>query len=202
MNFVNKIKISITIALITSIIFSIYSFAKTSEQIRNDFIRLHVIANSDSAEDQSLKLSVRDYILNAGSHIFDGTITPQNVYIKVPEKLDELEEKVMCYIKNLGYSYDVTITLTDEYFSTRTYNTVTLPAGRYTALKVIIGEGNGKNWWCVMFPPMCISAANEQEILKNNLTSEEFSLVNRNPKYEVRFRIIEIIEEIKIKFKS
>lgn len=202
MTFVKKIKISITIAIIASLVFSVYSFAKTSEQIRNDFIRLHVIANSDSESDQNLKLDVRDFILNKGSAIFDGTINPSNVYLKVPEKLPLLEDQVEKYIQSLGYNYCVRITLVKEYFTTRTYSTATLPAGEYTALKVIIGEGTGKNWWCVMFPPMCISAADEQKVLKENVTESELKLVNKNPKFEVRFKIVEILEKIKLNYKN
>ena len=202
MSFVKKVKLSITIALITSIIFSIFSFAQTSDEIRKDFIRLHVIANSDSDADQDLKLMVRDFVLNQGSVIFDGTVTPQNVFSKVPYHLPKLEELTEEYVNSLGFDYNITITLEEEYFTTRTYSTVTLPAGNYTALKVVIGEGTGKNWWCVMFPPMCISAADEQVVLKANVTNKEFDLVTRNPKFEVRFKIVEIIEEFKNKYQT
>lgn len=202
MSIVKKVKLSVTIAIVASIIFSIYSFAQTSEEIRSDFIRLHVIANSDSAFDQELKLNVRDFVLNNGSTIFDGTVNPQNVFLKVPKYLPELEELTEKFIRTYGYDYNVTITLEKEYFTTRTYNTVTLPAGEYTALKVVIGDGSGKNWWCVMFPPMCISAADEQEVLKTKVTENELRLVNKNPQFEVRFKIIELIEEIKLKLNN
>lgn len=197
MTFAKKIKISIVFAIVISVVFSIYTFAKTSEKIRNDFIRLHVIANSDTDADQELKLQVRDFMLNEGSDIFDGTVNTTNVYEKIPERLPVLEEKTEGYIKSLGYNYKVKITLEKEYFTTRTYSSATLPAGKYTALKVIIGEGEGRNWWCVMFPPMCISAADEQKVLNEYVSVSELKLISRNPQFEVRFKIVEIIEEIK-----
>lgn len=197
-----KIKISFIVALFASIVFSVISFSETSEEIRKSFIRLHVIANSDTSVDQNLKLAVRDFLLAEGDEIFDGTVNIENAKSMIIPRLKVLNESVNMYVRSRGFDYEVKVELKEEYFTTRTYNKVTLPAGKYLALKVVIGEGKGKNWWCVMFPPMCISAADEETVLKNNISGKEFDLVNRNPKYEVRFKIIELIEDIKFKFQN
>lgn len=197
MSFSGKIKISIAIGIVTAVIFSICSFAKTSEEIRSDVLRLHVIANSDSSVDQNLKLRLRDYILEEGEDIFDGSVNVENAVKKIEPKLAELENSAETFVKNAGFDYDVKITLSNEYFTTRTYESVTLPAGKYLALRVVIGSGEGHNWWCVMFPPMCVPAADKKDEIENVFTDKEIKLVESKPKYEPRFKVVEIYEQIR-----
>ena len=156
MSLSKKIKISITVGIVVAILFSICSFAKTSEEIRSDVLRLHVIANSDTSVDQNLKLRLRDYILQEGKDIFNGSVNVENAVEKIEPVLPELEKSATAFVNRAGFDYDVKISLSNEYFTTRTYETVTLPAGKYLALRVVIGSGEGHNWWCVMFPPLCI----------------------------------------------
>lgn len=197
MSFSGKIRISIAIGIVTAVIFSICSFAKTSEEIRSDVLRLHVIANSDSSVDQNLKLRLRDYILEEGEDIFDGSVNVENAVKKIEPKLTELENSAETFVKNAGFDYDVKITLSNEYFTTRTYESVTLPAGKYLALRVVIGSGEGHNWWCVMFPPMCVPAADKKDEIENVFTDKEIKLVESKPKYEPRFKVVEIYEQIR-----
>lgn len=197
MSFSGKIRISIAIGIVTAVIFSICSFAKTSEEIRSDVLRLHVIANSDSSVDQNLKLRLRDYILEEGEDIFDGSVNVENAVKKIEPKLVELENSAETFVKNAGFDYDVKITLSNEYFTTRTYESVTLPAGKYLALRVVIGSGEGHNWWCVMFPPMCVPAADKKDEIENVFTDKEIKLVESKPKYEPRFKVVEIYEQIR-----
>lgn len=197
MSFSGKIRISIAIGIVTAVIFSICSFAKTSEEIRSDVLRLHVIANSDSSVDQNLKLRLRDYILEEGEDIFDGSVNVENAVKKIEPKLAELENSAETFVKNAGFDYDVKITLSNEYFTTRTYDSVTLPAGKYLALRVVIGSGEGHNWWCVMFPPMCVPAADKKDEIENVFTDKEIKLVESKPKYEPRFKVVEIYEQIR-----
>lgn len=197
MSFSGKIRISIAIGIVTAVIFSICSFAKTSEEIRSDVLRLHVIANSDSSVDQNLKLRLRDYILEEGEDIFDGSVNVENAFEKIEPKLSELEKSAETFVKNAGFDYDVKITLSNEYFTTRTYESVTLPAGKYLALRVVIGSGEGHNWWCVMFPPMCVPAADKKDEIENVFTDKEIKLVESKPKYEPRFKVVEIYEQIR-----
>lgn len=197
MSFSGKIRISIAIGIVTAVIFSICSFAKTSEEIRSDVLRLHVIANSDSSVDQNLKIRLRDYILEEGEDIFDGSVNVENAVKKIEPKLAELENSAETFVKNAGFDYDVKITLSNEYFTTRTYESVTLPAGKYLALRVVIGSGEGHNWWCVMFPPMCVPAADKKDEIENVFTDKEIKLVESKPKYEPRFKVVEIYEQIR-----
>ncbi len=198
-----KIKIfelSLLIGFVVAVAFSITGFASTCEEIRGDVLRLHVLANSDSEEDQQLKLKVRDALLKKGKNIFNGSVTKENAEEKIENEKEILIETAEKVIKENGFDYDVEITVTDEFFTTRTYENITLPAGKYKAVRVLIGESSGQNWWCVMFPPLCIPTA--QPDMNLFFTEDEIRLVESNPKYEPRFKIIEIYENIKNHFNS
>lgn len=197
MSLSKKIKISITVGIVVAILFSICSFAKTSEEIRSDVLRLHVIANSDTSVDQNLKLRLRDYILQEGKDIFNGSVNVENAVEKIEPVLPELEKSAKAFVNRAGFDYDVKISLSNEYFTTRTYETVTLPAGKYLALRVVIGSGEGHNWWCVMFPPMCVPAADKKDEIENVFSEKEIKLVESKPKYEPRFKVVEIYEQLK-----
>lgn len=197
MSLSKKIKISVTVGIVVAILFSICSFAKTSEEIRSDVLRLHVIANSDTSVDQNLKLRLRDYILQEGKDIFNGSVNVENAVEKIEPVLPELEKSAKAFVNRAGFDYDVKISLSNEYFTTRTYETVTLPAGKYLALRVVIGSGEGHNWWCVMFPPMCVPAADKKDEIENVFSEKEIKLVESKPKYEPRFKVVEIYEQLK-----
>lgn len=199
MTFKKKFQISICLALIFSVAFSMLSFAKTSDEVRKDVLRLHVIANSDTEADQNLKLKVRDAVLSAGAEIFDGSVNVKNAVERITPKIDDIKKAAEAVIQENAYDYKVEVKLNREYFTTRTYDNVTLPAGKYLALRVIIGEGAGHNWWCVMFPPMCLPAANKREEIEDVLSGREVMLVEKNPKYEIRFKVVEIFEDIKMR---
>ena len=197
MSLSKKIKISVTVGIVVAILFSICSFAKTSEEIRSDVLRLHVIANSDTSVDQNLKLRLRDYILQEGKDIFNGSVNVENAVEKIEPVLPELEKSAKAFVNQAGFDYDVKISLSNEYFTTSTYETVTLPAGKYLALRVVIGSGEGHNWWCVMFPPMCVPAADKKDEIENVFSEKEIKLVESKPKYEPRFKVVEIYEQLK-----
>ncbi len=197
-----RIEFSVAVALVICCLANITAFSNQCDGIRNKMLRMHVIANSDSVEDQNLKLKVRDAVLLKGKEIFDGSITSDEAEAKISPHIDELEKAALSVIKNEGFDYDVKITVQEDYFKTRVYNnSITLPAGYYTAVKVVIGEGEGKNWWCVMFPPMCLPGANSDCKIEDILNSEENDIVNNGQKYVFRFRIIEIYEDIIKKYK-
>lgn len=201
-NKIFKIEASVLAALIICCVLNISSFSEECRNIRSKMLRMHVIANSDSNADQELKLKVRDAVLAEGKEIFDGSVTADDAKSKILPETERLRKAALEVIENEGFSYDVKITVADEYFDTRTYdNSVTLPAGYYTAVKVIIGEGKGHNWWCVMFPPMCLPAATKECELSDVLEESETEIVEGGNKYKFKFKIVEIYEKIAEKLK-
>lgn len=194
-NKILRLEASVLIAVILACSLNMVSFAKQCDSIRNKMLRMHVIANSDSEKDQELKLKVRDAVLLAGKEIFDGSITADEAQEKIIPHISYLEQVAKKVIIENGFDYDVNITVQKEYFDTRVYdNSVTLPAGYYTAVKVIIGEGEGKNWWCVMFPPMCLPTVSSKGSTEDVLNSQENEIVTNSGKYKVRFKIVEWYE--------
>lgn len=197
-----KIEASVLAALLIACILNISSFSEECRNIRTKMLRMHVIANSDSDEDQELKLKVRDAVLAEGKEIFDGSVTAEEAQSKILPETERLRKAALEVIEKEGFEYDVKITVGSEYFNTRTYdNSVTLPAGYYTAVKVIIGEGEGHNWWCVMFPPMCLPAAVKECELSDVLEKDEVEIVEGGDKYSFKFKIVEIFEKISEKLK-
>lgn len=196
------IDISVFLTLIFCIIATV-SFEQDCKGIRKEVLRLHVIANSDSTADQELKLRVRDAVLKSGEAIFSGSEDIISAENKIADRkeviLRSAKEAVACY----GFDYDVKIELARAYFPTKVYDSVTLPAGYYRAVRVIIGEGKGKNWWCIMFPPLCLPAVTEKEdIISEYLTEKEMKIVTSEPRYEVRFWLVEKYYEMKNRFFS
>lgn len=190
-----KIAVSVALGVVLSLVVSIGGFAVTCDNIRREVLRLHVIAASDSEADQQLKLKVRDGVLTAGAEVFDGSVNVSNAVRKLTPELEKIEHTAENIVKENGFDYDVKVTLSREFFATRTYENVTLPAGKYLAVKVVIDEGQGKNWWCVMFPTLCLPAAVVKTEIDDVLNEKEAKLVSRNPKFEPRFKIVEIIEK-------
>ena len=197
LSFNKKLTVSVCFGLIIAVLISVLSFARTSERISDKVLRLHVLANSDSSFDQSMKLKVRDAVLTAGSCIFDGSLDAENAAAKIMSEIGRLEAAADRVVKEYGSDYNVKITVGREYFTTRCYRSVTLPAGKYMSVKVSIGKGEGHNWWCVMFPPMCIPAAGAEDELRNVLNDSEIKLVKSKPKYEPRFKIVELYEKLR-----
>ncbi|MBQ7118170.1 MAG: stage II sporulation protein R [Clostridia bacterium] len=194
------IEISALIALLFTVI-STLSFESSCDGIREKVLRLHVIAASDSASDQSMKYAVRDELLRDGESIFRGSETLFQAEERIGASLDLLRRSAESTLKSLGCDYPVSVVLGRTYFPTRQYESITLPAGYYNAVKVIIGEGKGKNWWCVMFPPMCLPAAvKDSPSLDEILTDTEEEIVKGGKKYEIKFWFVEKYYELKEKF--
>ena len=185
------------LAFFTLLIFSLLSFENDCKDIREDCFRLHIIANSDTEKDQRLKLHVRDSILRDTAKLFSKA-KDKNEAIELCKKEEKAIRKYAeDAINKMGYDYDVRIETAKTFFPTRTYEKYTLPAGKYDALKIIIGEGKGKNWWCVMFPSLCLPTFIKRDKLSDVLNEDEIRLIEKNPKYEIRFWIVEKIQKLK-----
>lgn len=195
----HRLEISVAFGLIFAIISSVTSFGLDCRSIRDDVVRLHILANSDSEADQQVKLAVRDALLSSGKELFSGTVNKENAAEALEMQKQELTETANRVLRENGFNYEAKIYLAEEYFTTRTYENFTLPAGEYLALKVILGEGAGHNWWCVMFPPLCLPAATDNADLNAVFGEDEVTIIESSPKYEIRFKIVEIIESLKAK---
>ncbi len=193
-------EISVAFALVIAVVFSVIGFGKECEDIRSDVVRLHILANSDSEADQQVKLAVRDALLNGGKELFNGTVNKDSAEYMLEVQKDELIRIADNVLKENGFDYTAQIYLTEEYFTTRTYENFTLPAGEYLALKVVLGSGEGHNWWCVMFPPLCLPAASENADIDAVFGEDGADIIQSGAKYEIRFKIVEIIESIKSHF--
>lgn len=188
----NFIALVISVMLILLLLLG-YSTSVNSELSQN-IVRLHVIANSDSEEDQELKLKVRDAILEHTENEFTqkSDVTSRlDIYKKTAEKV----------IKENGYSYKVNVEYGKFHFPTKHYNKISLPAGSYDAVRVSIGKAEGENWWCVMFPPLCFvdgttNSAYAEQKLKNSLNKDSYDIItsgqNGSFPFEIKFKIVEI----------
>lgn len=165
-----------------------------SEDISTKVFRLHILANSDSDEDQELKLKVRDKILAVSENLYSNCSSVEDAIHISKENIRLFKETAQKVIAFYGYEYDTRVYVTKEYFDTRVYDDFTLPAGTYDSLKIEIGEGKGHNWWCVMFPSVCLSGCSDD--FDETLTPEEQEMI-KSGKYVVRFKAVEIYEKIK-----
>ena len=165
--------------------------------VYDDTIRLHILANSDSKEDQELKLKVRDAVLREFSDELNTQESKKMAEGKISLLLNDIEAFSENIIVSEGYSYSVRASLGDEWYDTREYDGFTLPGGIYTSLRIIIGEGEGKNWWCVMFPPLCLDMATDQAEKDDAIkkySDEEISLISGKG-YRIKFKLLEMFSE-------
>ncbi len=196
------IEISVALGLVISVILSITGFGAECKKIRQDVVRLHILANSDSEQDQAVKLAVRDALLSSGKELFSGTVNVKNAADCLEVQKQYLIDVANKILEENGFEYKTNIYLTKEYFLTRQYENFTLPAGEYLALKVILGEGNGHNWWCVMFPPLCLPAATENTELDAVFGKNGAEIIGCSDKYIMKFKIIELFEDLKHRIKK
>ena len=167
-------------------------------EIYSNVLRLHVIANSDSEDDQNLKLLVRDAVLAEAQillcNVYDRTKAEETVIQNI-EILRSVAERT---VLDNGYDYPVAIELGEEEYPTKNYESCSFPAGEYTSLRILIGEAAGQNWWCVLFPPLCLSAATDADAFASvGITDGQYQIIteNENPKYKIRFKILESFSE-------
>ena len=202
----NKIQTKITFCICVVVLMLIMPFlpVRGEGEIYDNTLRLHVLANSDSEEDQSLKLLVRDAIVKEADVMAKGCKDVESAKVIYSENLDVFKSTAERVIAEQGYEYPVNVTFNEEYYPERQYESVRLPSGRYTSLKVNIGDSIGQNWWCVLFPPLCVEAAEaEEEFVQTGFTPNQIKVLtdSETPKYVIRFRILEWAESIFEKFR-
>lgn len=159
--------------------------------ISSSLVRLHVIAASDETAEQELKLRVRDNVLEYLTPVLDKAESPEEAQRIINGELTSIKAAA----EACAGGRSVSVTLGQEYYPTREYEGFTLPAGQYQSLRVILGEGKGHNWWCVVFPPLCVSAAEQNKAL-DAMSEPERGLITEADGYELRFRIVELWGEL------
>ena len=165
--------------------------------IYRDTVRLHILANSDSEEDQELKLKIRDRLLEKYGTMLRLAESKENAVDRLTELEGDIKNDVNLWIKESGSDYECEVTLGIEWYETREYDEFTLPCGYYTSARILLGEGDGKNWWCVMYPPLCLDLATEDAPADDAVlgyTKEEYTLITKQG-YNVKFKILELISE-------
>ena len=186
-------------------------FARQCEELPDKLFRLHILANSDSDQDQQLKYDLRDYIMGDMEDVFEGCSTANEAREAAKKALPEITAKAQQFVHDKGYDYSVTLSVENTYFTTRSYGSLVVPAGNYDALRIVIGEGEGHNWWCVMFPPLCFGAVEEyitfdEEVLMcksrirsrtaGKLTAASSRVVEKEGDVEVRFALYEWLKQL------
>ena len=178
-----------------------------SYNIENNIFRLHVIANSDSEEDQKLKYMVRDNIIKYINELSVTTSTKQEVIDLAYENINNIQAIAQKTVMENGFNYNVNVDIGNFSFPTKNYGDISFPAGFYDALRVEIGKSEGQNWWCVMFPPLCfvdvtsgVVPEESKQIMQENLSLEEYSLISENnAEMNFKFKIVEFFKNIGIK---
>ena len=206
MNLLKRISIILILFIIYTCICA-FSYANTvSSDIANSVLRLHILANSDSEEDQNLKLKVRDNVLSYMKQVSSNLSSKDEAIATLNEHLNEFKNIALTTIQDEGYDYDVNLSIGEFDFPTKNYGDISLPAGLYDALRIEIGEAKGHNWWCVMFPTLCfvdVSSGSlddkSKEILESSLNEEEYDLVSGDSiGINFKFKILELFDDIRV----
>ncbi|WP_026487054.1 stage II sporulation protein R [Caldanaerobius polysaccharolyticus] len=199
-----KLALVLMLTIIVTIGFQYSSYRAEKADIANRLIRLHVIANSDSAVDQAVKLKVRDAIIKAMDPKFEGNYSLDKAKKTIESNLGYIERIANKVLKDNGMNYRAKVQFGRFDFPIKSYGPIVLPPGNYQALRVVLGNGKGKNWWCVMFPPLCftdithgLTSAQAEENLNKVLTKEQLNMIDEEKNHQVvfRFKIYEVIEQ-------
>ena len=168
-------------------------FASVCEEVRGDTLRVHILANSDGERDQQIKLAVRDAVVERCAGLFDGADSRDAAVQRARVSLDEIEDAADRALAAEGATYRSTAELCEMYFDERQYGGLTLPAGRYTALRLTLGEGAGRNWWCMVYPSFCLAAGSDS---LEAFSDSEKTVVLGGERYAVRFKVEEWFQKL------
>ena len=196
----NTAELAVLMGLIFTAVMSFARFDAACEDLRQNVLRLHIIANSNSEADQAVKLLVRDRILEETADIFSGAAGLNEAEKRAAENLWNIAECAEETLKANGFGYGATAEIGNSYFETREYESFTLPAGNYRSLIIRLGKAEGKNWWCVVFPAVCIPAAAPEAELSDSTSRTSAEIAEHPQKYIMRFKAVEIFEDFKKQF--
>ena len=194
------IDIILAIGLVAALLLGSFSeFTQQCEEVQHSVLRLHIPANSDSDDDQRLKLELRDMLLKQYGSRLSECDSLEEAYIKAEQLLPEIDAAADLFLAENGADYEATAELVNMYFPTRKYESITLPAGSYDAIRVTLGKGNGQNWWCVMYPSLCLSAVSDklpEELMKEENEALYPFLSDEPVQIEVKFALFELIKKL------
>ena len=192
-------------AVICAVILAVFAFSTVSAlgeemEIYDKTLRLHILANSDGEADQALKLKVRDAVLKTLSKEINECESKEEAEALIRSRSNEIERTAEAVVRSEGYRYGVTLTVTEERYPKRSYGDITLPAGEYTSVRIMLGEAEGQNWWCVLFPQVCTDTATpaDEKLAQVGFTATQIRLLTKaeKPEYKLRFKIVELISEL------
>lgn len=192
-------EVSLLLALAVTMVWGAWSLQE-QDALQQKMIRLHVIANSNTQEDQELKLEVRDRVLEHATALLKQSSDMADAQVRLGTALNSIESIAQEEIRAQGYDYTVSARLEQTEFPTKVYDGFSLPSGEYLALRVVIGEGAGENWWCVVYPPLCMTAATDlpETALATGLGEEDISLITEEDTgYVLKFRSLELWEDLR-----
>ena len=193
------LKISVVFGLIISVLMSMARFDALCSDLRENVFRIHIRAASDSQTDQNLKLKVRDAILHEFGDEFERCKNKNEAVEFASENISIFQTLAKETVLSNGFDYDVNVYVGENYFENREYDTFTLPAGTYESINIIIDEGKGQNWWCVMFPAVCIGASS---CLEDAVIDDSAKVAENSSDFKIRFKTVEIYEDLKKIFKN
>ncbi|MBQ0098631.1 MAG: stage II sporulation protein R [Oscillospiraceae bacterium] len=178
-----------------SVLFSMLPFQSICSQLEKDVLRLHILANSDTDFDQNIKLQVRDKVIEKVSYLYDNARTKEDAKRITNENLAYIEQTANEELKQNNIPYKAKAEVKNIYFNTRYYDNFTMPAGYYDALEITLGKGQGHNWWCVMYPSLCVGTATDSK-MKEDLSKNEYNVVTAKD-FTFRFKVVEYYEKLR-----
>ena len=196
---IGRLELAALIGLVITLgVSSVTGFMRDCAELRQEVLRIHILADSDQEADQAVKLQVRDAVLEAINQDFSGDGTLEGTIACLEGEMDRIEETANEVLAEAGMPYQAKAELTEMYFTTREYerecSTFIMTAGRYQALRITLGSGEGHNWWCVAYPPMCIDAAVEGEAA---VVQQEILELEQTPVYKPKLALVEWVESLR-----
>lgn len=185
---------SMIVALLLTSLFTFLPFEKNCRDISDEVFRIHILADSNSPEDQSLKLKVRDAVLEYTDNLYSNVTSKEEAIEVTYNNLNGIVSSAESVLRSRGCDKKVKAEICNMDFNTRYYGDITMPSGNYTALRLTIGSGQGKNWWCVMYPSLCLYTAADAKSLEDELTEEQYEVITDTPKFEFKFKILEYFD--------
>ena len=199
----SKLLLFVCIMIVALSLFGFYIPTDADAEIYHNVIRFHVLANSDSEIDQDLKLKIRDAVIEEYADVLNSYQTKSEAEQALQDIKENIKQFVDEYIEKCGFAYTCDVELGEEFYERTEYKNYVMPSGNYTSLRILIGQGEGKNWWCVLFPPLCTQAAMntvytddmESVFIEAGFTGEQYKIISdtAKPRYRVKFRLLELL---------